>query len=62
MESLNFKQRYIIENRYGLKGISKKTLAEIGENLDLTKERIRQIEKSVKSVIKKKFPHLKEYI
>jgi RNA polymerase primary sigma factor len=36
--------RYIIENRFGLDGREVKTLADLGAELDLSRERVRQIE------------------
>ncbi|MHC4212251.1 MAG: sigma factor-like helix-turn-helix DNA-binding protein, partial [Planctomycetota bacterium] len=45
---LNDREQYIILNHFGLKSSAiekkKKTLKQIGDDLDLTKERIRQIE------------------
>ena len=40
-------EQFVIINRYGLYGREQQTLAEVGHSLDLTKERIRQIEKKV---------------
>lgn len=42
--SLNEQQQLILNLRYGLKGQAPQTLAEIGRQLGLTRERIRQIE------------------
>lgn len=46
------KRAQIIEMRYGLNGKSKKTLKEIAEQLQLTKERIRQIEKETLALLR----------
>ncbi len=43
-ESLNAKQKMVIERRFGFNGKDIKTLEEIGNELDVTRERIRQIE------------------
>lgn len=47
-ENLDERERYIILHHFGLMGTrirkKKKTLVQIGEDLDLTKERVRQIE------------------
>ena len=41
---LDEKERYIVDRRFGLGGEEPKTLAELGEELHLSRERIRQIE------------------
>ncbi len=45
LESLTPRERRVIELRYGLNDEYSHTLAEVGTELDLSKERIRQIEK-----------------
>jgi len=50
---LPLRQRIIINKRFGLNGESETDLATIGEELNLTKERIRQIESSVLKVLRK---------
>jgi RNA polymerase primary sigma factor len=45
LESLTPRERRVIELRYGLNNEYSRTLAEVGMELDLSKERIRQIEK-----------------
>ena len=42
---LNEKENFILTQRFGLEGVSGKTYVEIGDALDLSRERIRQIEK-----------------
>lgn len=44
MDVLTDRDRYIIEGRFGLNGENKKTLEELGNDLGVTRERIRQIE------------------
>jgi RNA polymerase nonessential primary-like sigma factor len=44
LTQLNGKQRYIIEQRYGLDGEGIQTLEQVARNLDLTRERVRQIQ------------------
>jgi RNA polymerase nonessential primary-like sigma factor len=44
LNRLNEKQRYIIEKRYGLNGYETQTLEQLATNLDLTRERVRQIQ------------------
>lgn len=43
---LKRKQRHVLKRRFGLVGNESKTLQEIGESFGVTRERIRQIEKS----------------
>ena len=45
LSTLSLKEADIIEQRYGLNGGSPQSLKEIGDRYNLTKERIRQIEK-----------------
>ena len=44
IERLSEKEKKVIQLRYGLTGISSKTLEEVGQIFDLSRERIRQIE------------------
>ncbi len=46
LQKLNAQQRQVIINRFGLYGESAKTLEEIAMLMDLSRERIRQVEKS----------------
>ncbi len=46
LETLTAKEREVIEYRFGLNGRRAMSLKEIGDRFDLTKERIRQIEKN----------------
>lgn len=41
---LDRRQRLVLEHRFGLNGKSEKTLRELGEELGLTRERVRQVE------------------
>jgi RNA polymerase nonessential primary-like sigma factor len=45
MKRLSVRQRDIVERRYGLNGQKPSTLAAIARDLDLTCERVRQIQK-----------------
>jgi RNA polymerase sigma factor (sigma-70 family) len=45
LESLDDRQRTVLELRYGLDGGSPRTLDEIGLVFSVTRERVRQIEK-----------------
>ena len=44
LSRLNDKQRHIIEMRYGLNGCEIQTLEQLAKSLDLTRERVRQIQ------------------
>ena len=44
LDSLNGRERRVLELRYGLDGSRDRTLSEIGDELGVTRERIRQIE------------------
>jgi RNA polymerase primary sigma factor len=49
LDTLSSRQRDVIRIRYGLNGDCKKTLEEIGQHFNLTRERIRQIEDQAKA-------------
>jgi RNA polymerase nonessential primary-like sigma factor len=44
LDQLNERQRSVIERRYGLNGLEIHTLEQLAQSLDLTRERIRQIQ------------------
>ena len=44
LEELGDKQRCVIERRFGLNGHAIHTLEEVADTLDLTRERVRQIQ------------------
>jgi RNA polymerase primary sigma factor len=64
LEKLSPKERKIIVSLYGLEGTTEKSLAEIGEELELTRERVRQIkEKIIRRLrYKNQTKILKEYL
>ena len=45
LESLDNRERFIIIERYGLNDGNQKTLEEVGSEMGLTRERVRQLEK-----------------
>ena len=53
LSSLKEREKMILMKRYGLKGNEIKTLASIGNEHNLTRERVRQIEKDLLKHIKK---------
>ena len=44
LSKISAREQQVLRMRYGLEGGNEKTLREIGENLDVTRERIRQLE------------------
>jgi RNA polymerase primary sigma factor len=49
LETLPERERYVVERRYGLDGGGCAALAEIGQELGVTRERVRQIQRSALS-------------
>ena len=56
LEKLSYRERHVLELRYGLGGERPRTLDEVGRTFNVTRERIRQIE----SQSLKKLQHLRE--
>ena len=44
LENLSYRERRVLELRYGLSGEHPRTLDEVGRTFNVTRERIRQIE------------------
>lgn len=55
IKELTIREQEVLTLRYGLKGEDKYTLEEIGKNLNLTRERVRQIEKKSLEKLKNKY-------
>ena len=53
IDSLNERQKIIVIHRFGINDNDIKTLEEIGEMLHLTRERVRQLQKTVLISLKK---------
>ncbi|MAT13988.1 MAG: hypothetical protein CMJ46_01810 [Planctomyces sp.] len=51
---LNRREFYIIKHRYGLAGFKPRTLEQVGKNLKITRERVRQIERRALANLKKR--------
>jgi RNA polymerase primary sigma factor len=49
---LDERERHIIRNRFGLLGGKEQTLEEIGKSLNLSRERVRQLEREAKDKLK----------
>ena len=52
MITLDARERHIIRNRFGLLGGKELTLEEIGKTLDLSRERVRQLERDAKDKLR----------
>ena len=52
MVDLDDRERHIIRNRFGLLGGRELTLEEIGQTLNLSRERVRQLEREAKEKLK----------
>jgi len=52
MGELDSRERHIIRNRFGLNGGEELTLEEIGRKLNLSRERVRQLEREAKDKIR----------
>ena len=61
LRSLPDRQRDVIRMRFGIDDGQRKTLAQIGTRLDISRERVRQIERKALRVLRKKGRGLKEY-
>lgn len=61
MMKLSERQREVLSMRYGLDDGKRKTLAQIGTNLDISRERVRQIERKALRSLRKQGSGLKEY-
>ena len=64
LEALPEREKQVLKNRFGLNSDKPKTLAQLGEMLGYSKERIRQIEEGaiLKLRANEKFTHFKDYI
>ena len=59
MDSLTERERAVLEMRYGLNGEKPQTLEKIGSKMNVTRERIRQIEAKAKALMKMRSPRRK---
>lgn len=51
-ETLNEKEFFIIKKRFGMDGEPAKTLTEVGEELNISRERVRQLERDALKKLK----------
>ena len=53
LKGLKDRDRYVLESRFGLNEVKKKTLESIGQEYDITRERVRQIQDAALKAIRK---------
>jgi RNA polymerase sigma factor (sigma-70 family) len=62
MGDLDDRERHIIRNRFGLLGGKELTLEEIGKTLNLSRERVRQLEREAKEKLRASLQHVQPQI
>jgi RNA polymerase primary sigma factor len=62
LQSLEPRMRHVIERRYGLDGHASQTLEELGTELGITRERVRQLENKALRELRRVAPALKLYL
>jgi len=62
LSQLEPRMRYVLERRYGLDGHSSQTLEELGADLGVTRERVRQLENKALRELRRSAPGLKLYL
>ncbi|MDP0488816.1 MAG: RNA polymerase sigma factor RpoD/SigA [Fusobacterium sp. JB021] len=55
LDTLEMREREILKRRYGLDGYDINTLEEIGDEFNITRERVRQLEKKTLTKLRKKY-------
>lgn len=61
LEQLSVQQRQVVEHRFGLHGHGRRTLEEVGKLLDVTRERVRQIQMAALSRLRQ-ISHREGYV
>ncbi len=62
LTGLDDRERHIIRNRFGLLGGAEQTLEEIGRTLNLSRERVRQLERDAKLKLRQVLQHHEAYL
>jgi RNA polymerase primary sigma factor len=62
LEKLSDRMRHVLELRFGLAGATPKTLEEVGTELGVTRERVRQLESRALRELQAAAPDLRFYL
>ena len=62
LSQLEPRMRHVLERRYGLDGQASQTLEELGVDLGVTRERVRQLEGKALRELRRSAPGLKLYL
>jgi RNA polymerase primary sigma factor len=62
LNQLEPRMRHVLERRYGLDGHTSQTLEEVGSDLGITRERVRQLENKALRELRRSAPGLKLYL
>jgi RNA polymerase primary sigma factor len=62
LSELEPRMRFVLERRYGLDGKPSQTLEELGQDLGITRERVRQLENKALRELRRSAPALKLYL
>jgi RNA polymerase primary sigma factor len=62
LEKLSERMRHVLELRFGLAGATPKTLEEVGTELGVTRERVRQLESRALRELQAAAPDLRFYL
>lgn len=62
LESLKPTQREVLILRFGLENDQELTLAQIGEKLNVSRERVRQIQQQAITVLRRQKTEIKQYL
>jgi RNA polymerase nonessential primary-like sigma factor len=58
LDRLSYNQQQVVMRRFGLRGFDKSTLEDVGEEIGLTRERVRQIQVEALKILREELEHL----